>query len=57
MPLEMNKYICTVCGFKYDPETGDQSVDIPGGTSFELLPANWLCPVCGAGKDFFEEIN
>ncbi|MBU0936650.1 MAG: rubredoxin, partial [Spirochaetes bacterium] len=23
------------------------------GTSFDDLPADWVCPMCGAGKDSF----
>lgn len=53
----MKKKICTVCGYKYDPEAGDQSSGILGGTPFKKLPDDWLCPVCGAGKEFFEEYN
>jgi flavin reductase (DIM6/NTAB) family NADH-FMN oxidoreductase RutF/rubredoxin len=52
--LKMNKYVCTVCGYEYDPEKGDPDADIPAGTPFEKLPDTWVCPVCGAGKDAFE---
>lgn len=51
----MKKYVCTVCGYVYDPATGDAENDIPAGTSFADLPADWRCPVCGVGKDSFEE--
>ncbi len=27
---------------------------IQPGTAFEDLPDDWVCPVCGAGKDDFE---
>mgnify|MGYP005837303697 CR=1 FL=1 len=53
----MKKYVCTVCGYVYDPAVGDPSHDIPAGTSFEKLPDGWTCPVCGVGKDSFEEDN
>jgi rubredoxin len=49
----MQKYVCDVCGYVYDPEVGDPENDIPAGTAFEDLPENWTCPVCGAGKDDF----
>ena len=49
------RYTCTVCGYVYDPATGDPDGKIKPGTPFEELPANWVCPVCGAGKDKFEK--
>lgn len=50
----MKKYVCGVCGFVYDPAKGDPDNGVPPGTPFENLPANWVCPVCGASKDQFE---
>ena len=50
----MQKYKCTICGYIYDPEKGDPENSIPSGTPFEKLPADWVCPVCGAPKDMFE---
>jgi rubredoxin len=52
----MSKYKCTVCGYIYDPATGDQTQGIAPGTSFEQLPDTWVCPDCGVGKDMFEKI-
>ena len=49
----MDRYECGVCGYIYDPETGDPENDIPPGTAFEDLPDDWTCPVCGASKDQF----
>ncbi len=51
----MDKYVCQVCGYVYDPEQGDPEADIPAGTPFEKLPEDWVCPVCGAGKSEFEK--
>ncbi len=51
----MKKYVCTVCGYIYDPEVGDPDNGIAPGTPFEELPEDWVCPVCGVGKDSFEE--
>lgn len=51
------KWICTVCEYIYDPEAGDPDNDVPPGTTFEELPDDWVCPVCGAGKDAFEELQ
>lgn len=52
---KMAKYRCTVCGYVYDPEAGDPDSKIKPGTPFEELPDDWVCPVCGAGKDAFEK--
>ncbi|MEK6646589.1 MAG: rubredoxin [Candidatus Firestonebacteria bacterium] len=53
---KMDKYRCTVCGYIYEPENGDPDANIQPGTSFEQLPDNWVCPVCGVGKDKFEKV-
>jgi rubredoxin len=52
--MSMKKYVCGVCGYVYDPAKGDPDSNIPAGTAFEDLPADWSCPVCGASKDQFE---
>jgi len=52
---KMKKYVCTVCGYIYDPEKGDPDSGIAPGTPFEQLPDDWVCPVCGAAKDQFEK--
>jgi rubredoxin len=48
------KYICSVCGYEYDPSQGDPDSGIPPGTAFDDLPEDWVCPVCGAAKSDFE---
>ena len=53
----MDKYRCMVCGYVYDPEAGDPDADIEPGTSFEDLPDDWVCPVCGVGKEEFEKVE
>jgi len=53
----MAKYECQVCGYVYDPAVGDPDGDIAPGTPFEMLPADWVCPQCGASKDMFEKVN
>ena len=55
--VKMAQYECQVCGYVYDPELGDPDSDIAPGTSFEDLPDNWVCPVCGAGKDEFGKVG
>ncbi|MEG0766929.1 MAG: rubredoxin [Clostridia bacterium] len=43
----MQKYVCTICGYVYDPAEQDQ-------VAFDALPADYECPICGATKDAFE---
>lgn len=50
------KYVCSVCGYVYDPAEGDPDSGIAPGTSFEDLPEDWVCPVCGVGKEDFEKM-
>lgn len=52
----MKKYKCTICGYVYDPERGDPESNVNPGTAFEDLPENWVCPICGADKDQFEQV-
>ena len=40
----MEKYICTICEYVYDPEQGDPENGIEPGTAFEDLPDDWVCP-------------
>jgi flavin reductase (DIM6/NTAB) family NADH-FMN oxidoreductase RutF/rubredoxin len=48
------RYVCSVCGYVYDPEKGDPDSGIAPGTRFEDIPDSWVCPVCGAEKSMFE---
>ena len=49
------KYVCSVCGYEYDEELGDEENGIAPGTKFEDLPDDFACPLCGVGKDQFEQ--
>ena len=51
----MKAFECNLCGYVYDPETGDPDDNIPGGTAFEDLPEEWFCPHCGQDKNTFHE--
>ncbi len=51
----MDKYVCSLCGYVYDPEQGDPDNGVDPGTKWEDLPDDWECPVCGASKDDFEK--
>ena len=53
----MQKYVCDLCGYVYDPVLGDKEANIVNGTPFEELPHNWYCPVCGAPKDNFKIVK
>ncbi|EEG28553.1 rubredoxin [[Clostridium] methylpentosum DSM 5476] len=50
----MAKWVCSVCGFVYDPAEGAPDLGIEPGTPFEDLPEDYVCPLCGVGKDMFE---
>lgn len=51
------KYECTVCGWIYDPAIGDPDGGIAPGTSFEDIPDDWVCPLCGVSKEDFEPVE
>ncbi|HJA25785.1 MAG TPA: rubredoxin [Candidatus Fournierella merdigallinarum] len=51
----MKTYVCSVCGYVYEEEKGIPSAGIAPGTRWEELPADWVCPLCGAGKSAFKE--
>ena len=53
----MKKYQCIICGYIYDPYEGESEVGIEPGTPFSELPDDYLCPVCGVGKEDFEETD
>ena len=53
----MKKYSCTVCGYVYDPAEGDTDNEIAPGTSFDALPDDWVCPICGVDKGNFEPVE
>ena len=55
-PTIMKKYVCTVCGWTYDPEIGDPDSGIAAGTPFEAIPDDWACPLCGVGKEDFQPL-
>lgn len=53
----MKKYKCEVCGYIYDPAQGDPDNGIQPNTEFEQIPEDWVCPLCGVGKDQFVEVE
>ena len=54
---KMKKYRCTVCGWVYDPAIGDADSGIAPNTPFEEIPDEWVCPLCGVGKEDFEPVE
>ena len=51
----MKKYVCSVCGWEYNEEIGNADNGIAPNTKFEDLPEDFVCPLCGVGKDMFNE--
>ena len=51
------RYICTCCGYIYDPEKGDPLNEVAPGVQFEDLPATWVCPLCYATQDSFDPLD
>jgi rubredoxin len=49
----MAEYKCTVCGYIFDTEKGESRRNVAAGTAWEDVPADWVCPLCGVGKDEF----
>jgi len=49
----MEKYVCDVCGYLYDPEMGCNDAGVKPGTQFKDIPEDWVCPECSVGKDSF----
>ncbi len=55
MEVTMKSYVCVVCGYVYVPEEGDPDNGVEPGTPWEEVPEDWVCPLCGVGKEDFEE--
>lgn len=49
----MATYICNACGYVYDEVKGDPDNNVKPGTKWEDVPEDWVCPLCGVGKDDF----
>ncbi|MCK5842845.1 MAG: rubredoxin [Candidatus Sabulitectum sp.] len=49
---------CQACGYVYDAKSVNKPSDDSGkAPSSEDLPADLICPVCGVGPEFFEEVS
>ncbi|MCL2000232.1 MAG: rubredoxin [Planctomycetes bacterium] len=53
----MEKYVCDICGWVYDPAVGATEAGAAPGTAFENVPADFVCPECGAGRDLFSPVK
>jgi len=53
----MQKFVCDLCGYVYDPAQGDSSGGVQPGTDFPGIPSDWVCPLCGAAKDQFSPVE
>lgn len=53
----MQKYVCDLCGYVYDPAAGDTDNGVEPGTAWENVSDDWVCPDCGAGKDDFSPVD
>jgi len=51
----MESYVCSVCGYTYDPAVGEPGSGVAPGTKWADVPADFTCPPCGVGKDQFEK--
>ena len=51
----MARYVCTLCGYVYVEAEGAPDEGIAPGTKWEDIPDDFVCPLCGAGKDAFEK--
>ncbi|MCK5131893.1 MAG: rubredoxin [Candidatus Sabulitectum sp.] len=49
---------CQACSYIYDSrkvgETAEDPVKVPSPAD---LPEDWVCPVCGVGSEFLEEVS
>ena len=52
----MQSFMCELCDYTYEPAKGDPDRGVNPGTAFEALPAEWVCPICGAEKDEFQAV-
>lgn len=51
------RWICSQCGWIYDPALGDELNGVAPGVAFPELPAEWVCPMCYAKRDAFDPLD
>lgn len=52
--MSYKTWLCTVCGYIYNEELGDADHGLAPGTRWQDVPADWICPDCGVGKNDFD---
>ncbi|MBM6665917.1 rubredoxin [Flavonifractor plautii] len=52
---EGGKWVCSLCGYIYDPAEGDPAHGVAPGTPWEQVPSSWSCPLCGVDKEMFKK--
>jgi len=55
--MQYKTYMCVICGWVYEEESGWPEDGIAPGTRWDDVPLTWTCPECGAGKEDFEMIE
>jgi len=55
--MPTRKFVCNVCGHEYDEALGDAAAGLAPGTRWEDIPADWMCPECGATKADFRLVE
>ncbi|MBR7064256.1 MAG: rubredoxin [Treponema sp.] len=53
----MEQYECTVCGYIYNEKDGEEEGEITPGTTWQAVPASWVCPLCAEPKSSFVKCN
>ena len=49
------EYVCDVCSWVYNETYGSPDNGIAPGSKWEDLPDDFVCPLCGVGKDSFSQ--
>lgn len=55
--MDNKNFECELCGYIYNPQIGDPENGIKPVVQFDELPDDWVCPLCGAGKEEFAEVK
>ena len=54
--VELQTWMCLICGWIYSEEEGLPEEGIAPGTRWADVPEYWKCPECGVGKEEFEMV-